>query len=283
MAVSVLENRTPRLPTGATYFDALRKLLGLQKSLPEKGRVQESTSPTILHVTHWKAGSQWLHKILHACRPDLTIVPPADARQFMKMPLQAGKIYPTAYVTREEFDQLQLPPNSRRFVVIRDLRDTLVSGYFSLKYSHAVEGHGAVRKLRGMLEAIDGMEAGLIALSCGWLRENAKIQESWCDSGERVLRYEDLLVHDLDLLEPVLLDRCELPVAREHFRDCVRAMRFENLTGGRKRGTEDRGAHERNGIAGGWREHFTPRVKQVFKSLWGDVLIKTGYEKDMNW
>ena len=92
--------------------------------------------PTIFHVTHWKAGAQWIHKILRACTPDLVVAPQIDEVQFLKQPLQAGKVYPTVYVTRQQFESVALPDSWRRFVVIRDLRDTAVSAYFSFLFSH---------------------------------------------------------------------------------------------------------------------------------------------------
>lgn len=39
----------------------------------------------------------------------------------------------------------------------------------------------------------------------------------------------------------------------------------------------------RSGKVGGWREHFTPAHKVLFKQYAGDLLIKLGYEKDMDW
>ena len=54
--------------------------------------------------------------------------------QFLHKPMGAGRIYPTLYITREQFESV--PPPLAGFVVIRDLRDTLVSLYFSLKHSH---------------------------------------------------------------------------------------------------------------------------------------------------
>lgn len=37
-------------------------------------------------------------------------------------------------------------------------------------------------------------------------------------------------------------------------------------------------AHVRNPQAGQWKEHFTPRVEQVFEERYGDVLTKLGYD-----
>src|SRR5262249_55757916 len=82
--------------------------------------------PTVLHVTHAKAGSQWLYKILHQCAPERIVAPQYEMVQFVGSPVRAGKIYPTLYVTREQLEGVALSPGARRFVIIRDLRDTLV-------------------------------------------------------------------------------------------------------------------------------------------------------------
>ncbi|MGB9871743.1 MAG: Wzt carbohydrate-binding domain-containing protein [Anaerolineae bacterium] len=238
-------------------------------------------APTIFHITHWKAGSQWIHKILAQCVPDKIVPPQLDETQFLHWPLQPGKVYPTVYVTKQQFDSVRLPSNFRRFVIIRDLRDTLVSAYFSIKVSHPVL-EPRLANWRAVLHSLS-LEDGMIYLMDEWLPGCARIQVSWLEAGERLIRYEDLLEHDLEILEPLLLEQCQLPVSRERFREVVLANRFERLTGGRPRGQEDISAHERKGIAGDWRNYFTDRVKQAFKTRYGGLLVATGYEKDLNW
>lgn len=101
----------------------------------------EEDIPTLFHVTHWKAGSQWIHKILLTLVPD-RIVGPQDAEvQFLQWPIRPGKVYPTVYISKHQFDTVRLTAPWLRFVVIRDLRDTLISAYFSLKFSHPVAPH----------------------------------------------------------------------------------------------------------------------------------------------
>lgn len=39
----------------------------------------------------------------------------------------------------------------------------------------------------------------------------------------------------------------------------------------------------RSGKAGGWRQHFTPAHKQLFKNTTGDLLTRLGYEQNQNW
>jgi Sulfotransferase domain len=58
---------------------------------------------------------------------------------------------------------------------------------------------------------------------------------------------------------------------------------FEQLTGGRQRGTEDSNSFFRKGMAGDWKHYFTKDDKQVFKQEAGELLIRLGYEKDLSW
>jgi 2-polyprenyl-3-methyl-5-hydroxy-6-metoxy-1,4-benzoquinol methylase len=244
-------------------------------------QIAATVNPTIIHVTHWKAGSQWLHGILRQCVPNQIVPPQVDEIQFVNWPIQAGKVYPTVYVTKQQFDRVQMPANSRHFVVIRDLRDTLVSAYFSMRISHPILMSG-LTQLRSTLQSLN-MEDGFLYLLDEWLPCCANIQSSWIEASERVIRYEDLLEHDLDILEPLLLDECQLPVSRKRLRKVILANRFEKVTRGRERGREDITAHERKGITGDWRNHFTERVRHAFKIRYGQLLVATGYEQDFSW
>jgi lipopolysaccharide transport system ATP-binding protein len=238
-------------------------------------------APAIFHVTHPKAGSQWLRRILTECCPERVFVPREDLSHFLRRPLAPAGIYPALYVTRQQFESVALPPHWQRLVVIRDLRDTLVSCYFSVKYSHTTE-FTVVREWRQKLRTLS-VEDGLIWLLEAWLHRVAAIQQSWLESGDQLIRYEDLLEYDLEILEPILLDDCQLPITPGRLREVVLAARFERLTGGRARGQEDLSAHERKGVAGDWRCHFTPRVVEHFKERHGDLLLALGYEHDWHW
>ena len=239
-------------------------------------------SPTIFHVTHYKAGSRWIHRILKACVNERLLVVHDELSEFLEQPIQPGRVYSAVYVTREQFESVSLPEESRHFVVIRDLRDTLVSGYFSLKVSHAKFEVDDVTSFRGRLQHLD-FEEGLMQTLEEWLPLNAQIQQSWVEAGEPVIRFEDLLERDWDILEPTLLDRCELGVPRGRLRRAIENESFERLSGGRTRGEEDVDSHYRKGIAGDWTNYFTDSVKDAFKERWGELLVATGYERDLNW
>lgn len=237
--------------------------------------------PTIFHVTHWKAGSQWVRKILEACAPDSIVAPRVYEAQFLSDPIQPGMVYPTVYVTREQFYKVKLPESWKRFIVIRDLRDTLVSVYFSIRFSHQTIADEIV-KWRTVLVSLSE-EDGLLYLFDEWLPRCVAIQQSWLGGEDALLKYEELLGNDVKILEAALIDRCQLPVSREFFREVVLANQFERLTAGRRRGVENVQSHERKGISGDWKNHFTDKIKDVFKEKYGNLLVDTGYEKDLNW
>jgi len=266
------------LPARAS-FDVQSGSPGQQAAPPATPDAGANLPPTVLHITHWKAGSQWIHKILRQACPDLVETSEGDLG---RRPLVQGRLYPTVYMSRQEVDRLVSRDRSRRFIVIRDLRDTLVSAYFSFKLSHPVIP-GFSTRLRNVLRTVD-VESGLVYLMDDFLPKCAAIQLSWLEGeNEFLVRYEDLLTNDQALLESALIDHCGLPVTREKLRKAVLAARFETLTGGRARGHEDLTAHERKGISGDWHNHFTEKVKRAFKARYGGLLVASGYEADLSW
>jgi lipopolysaccharide transport system ATP-binding protein len=111
----------------------------------------------------------------------------------------------------------------------------------------------------------------------------ADIHASWLDSGEPIVYYERLVEDDFGTLKEAFIDRMQLPISEESLRTAVETCRFEQLSGGRSKGTEDQESHYRKGVAGDWRNYFTPKVTDAFKKRFGDILIAAGYENDQNW
>jgi lipopolysaccharide transport system ATP-binding protein len=236
--------------------------------------------PAVFHITHYKAGSQWIFRILKAICEDRIVHAQPGCAHFLGQTLRPSGVYPTVYVTREEFEAADTPRNSSKFIVIRDLRDTLISGYFSLKTSHTPMNNKMI-EVRGQLQD-QTVADGLQMLMERWLRVNATIQRSWVGSSDPLIRYEDLLADDLGILEPLFLNHCGMRIAPEALRAAIVANRFEARSG-RKRGDEDTSSHERKGVAGDWRNYFTDKLASKFKELYGDLLIATGYESNDRW
>jgi len=272
----------PRTPAGGAFrWDtALPAVGGGLVSRVRRWLGPAVGTPTVFHITHHKAGSQWVNRVLHALAYDRLVLPEAGDAQFFRKPLVPGKVYPTVYVTREQFETATLPPNSRWFVVIRDLRDTLISGYFSIKHSHAMEEEADLQ-LRARLHD-SSFEDGMLHLLDHWLPERAAVQESWANGPDDALKYEDILARDEEILGRVLIGHCRLAITPERLKEVVLANRFE-ARAGRKRGEEDVKSHERKGVVGDWRNHFTDSFAKAFKARYGELLVATGYEKNGRW
>ncbi|MEM8567460.1 MAG: sulfotransferase domain-containing protein [Bacteroidota bacterium] len=234
-------------------------------------------SNTIFHITHWKAGSQWIHRILRELFPKNIVSPKVYEKQFLEEPLLDGYIYPTVYVTREQFFSVSLPSNYKKFIIIRDLRDTLVSGYFSIRYSHALVDE-TLRIWREQLECLS-TEDGLLLLMDEWLPESAQIQKSWINTNEVLIRYEDLLNKDNKILFDVLINKCSLSISPERLTAVIAKNRFKQVANGRPPGQEDIFSHQRKGVSGDWKNYFTPLVIKEFMASYGDLLSQAGYEE----
>ena len=70
----------------------------------------------------------------------------------------------------------------------------------------------------------------------------------------------------------------EAPIER-----IVEANSFQNLSKGRAQGQESGRSFFRKGVAGDWRNQFTPETRSLYKDRIGQFLIETGYERDLNW
>jgi len=244
------------------------------------GRIQSfiSPSPTVFHITHWKAGSQWVKAVLTAAQPDRVVPQKLFVAHVLVDPIKPGMIYPGVYLSREQFNAIVIPQPDIKFIIIRDLRDTLISWYFSLKISHPINER--VQGFREKLNSLD-FEQGLIYLMETRLRDVARIQMSWINSNEFIVCYEDLLANEEEHFGRILT-HCQIELQEDKLHDIITANSFETVTG-RKKGEEEIASHYRKGIAGDWKNYFSKAIKVEFKERFGDVLIQTGYEIDNNW
>jgi lipopolysaccharide transport system ATP-binding protein len=247
---------------GAMRITVAENAVKFEQSFNKVSMTSPGKNPTVFHITHWKAGSQWLYKILREIALERIVPPQLGEKQFFEASLVRGGVYPTLYVTKEQFHSVLLPNDYRKFIVIRDLRDTLISGYFSIRYSHAVIDE-RLASWRKQLESMT-TEDGLLMLMDEWLPMSARIQKSWLDTGETITRYEDLLEKDTEILEEILIGQCEIQVTPQRLREIVLANRFENMTGGRKPGEENVTAHERKGITVTGRITLHPASRRNF-------------------
>ncbi len=237
-------------------------------------------NPTVFHVTHWKAGSQWVRAVLTAAAPGRVISPDHDPGWFFNTPLVDGGVYTPVYATREKFCAVVAPDsNHRTFVVIRDPRDTAVSWYFSLLHSHTLED-ASVGDSRAILRRLSKTD-GLALVISNHLRDAIEIQQTWIRSGVPIFRYEQMR-SDQHGQFAKMLEYCRIDLPEPRRKAIVARNSFERKTWWRF-GRESRKSHLRKGVAGDWKNHFCPRLKKLFKHLYGQALVDSGYETDSDW
>ncbi len=236
--------------------------------------------PTVFHITHWKAGSQWVFQVLSGCAADRIIHPEPYGYQFLRQPIVRGHIYPTLYVTRDEFETVPIPDPHLEFFVVRDLRDVLISAYFSEKQSHVPQSNPERHQRQAKLSILP-LTGGLRYVMHMLLPRVARIQTSWLNSGVPVFRYEEFLQDELGQFERVL-KHCQIAASPGRLQEIVATYSFERMSG-RPKGVEDITSHHRKAVAGDWKSYLTGELLDEFKELYDETLIETGYESNRDW
>jgi hypothetical protein len=239
------------------------------------------TDRALVHVTHWKAGSQWVLGLLRDVFGGHVVVEPKpNVKHLFDEKMQGGKVYPCAYVNKLEFDALIMPENSRRVVLIRDLRDTLVSWYFSIRNTRLEVGQ--VPKLQWFLDRLS-KEQGLLYMMEVVLPPCAYIQRSWLEGGEQVMHFEEFMTDPVPALGRFFKEFWSMELPAPLVSNLAERHSFAKYSGGRSPGEENSKSHYRKGTHGDWRQHLTPGLIETFKARYADLMILSGYEKDDKW
>jgi hypothetical protein len=253
-----------------------------------------SRNKTIYHCCIQKTASQWFrqvlndpliwrsNKLLHYS-PSENFITEDDEILKKLNNLPTGVIASPLYIRFPDFFAMKKPGAYKAFFVSRDPRDLIVSNYFSLKYSHKLY-HPYIIEMRKKLNSMslnDGV-ADIISSSTAGIK---KTIEGWTNQDSdniRLVKYEDIFgVHQQKVFAD-LMKHCDINLSDSVIKLILKKYSFKNMTG-RAQGSEDVKSHYRKGIAGDWKNYFTDGHKELFKSLCGDLLIKSGYEKDHSW
>lgn len=178
----------------------------------------------------------------------------------------------------------------RTIYMIRDPRDIIVSHYHKIlsdpgsearelasRFCDAPLVHENIRiNLPGYIRFLfDGMQMASIPLD-RHIRK-ARALELY------TARYEDLLGREEETLTGIIEYLTGQVAEPERIRATIEATTFEKHTG-RKPGDEDVSvAVGRKGIAGDWKNCFTPESARTFADVAGDLLVECGYEPDGSW
>jgi len=202
----------------------------------------------------------------------------------------------------------------RGFHVIRDPRDVLISGF----YWHLSENSNFKNDMNQWIDerrkrlndAQNREDALLLEIEFSKCFFTAMAEWNYKQKNIIELKYEDMLDNQLAFFKkalgfvglPVVNDGSPQRLINKIIKDwkywpskntrhipksilkqALVNNSFKQQGNGRSRGEEEIGHKYRKGIAGDWKNHFTPRVKDTFRMQYGQLLIQLGYEKDMNW
>jgi hypothetical protein len=272
------------------------------KYLAMQGRVKtvrpayRTTVDNVYHCTVHKSGSQWIRNImqdwrvyrysgLRAHHYESQLPGGIDTRNLTERSLPdlmpADTVVTPIYSDLDNYLQYPKRDTFRGFFVLRDPRDVVVSWYFSARFSHRPMGPDIpkARKVladaplsEGLRYVIDYFDDfGLFAAQRSWV-DGSRLSEN-----ERVFKYEDLngpngLEHFRELFA-----HCDIRLPDKALRGLVADHSFENLSGGRKKGEENKQDHLRKGVAGDWKNHFDDDVAEYFAKVTGDLVDVLGY------
>jgi len=164
----------------------------------------------------------------------------------------------------------KLVPHMKVIHVIRDGRDVVTSGWF----------HNVRRKAhiftRDYTTQKDFVVRGQGAAQ--WITRITRAQEWGKHHISRYweVHYEDLVKRTVKEISG-LLNFLNVAHDSTSIKMCTDAGSFENVTGGRARGVEDRDSFYRKGIVGDWRNSLDPEAYTAFMKLAGPLMRKLGY------
>ncbi len=171
-------------------------------------------------------------------------------------------------------------PGMSAYFILRDPRDVVVShAYYvtSEDTRHALKEH--YNQLESYDEQLTASITGLEDVQFDFPDIVGRFAPyiDWLDRPEiLVLHYEKFLSHREETLHRVL----EHAIARGFAFEGDQDEAVETLSAAIDPGSSPT---FRSGKSGGWREKFAPAHKELFKQIAGDLLIRLGYEQDLNW
>jgi len=161
-------------------------------------------------------------------------------------------------------------PGAKFVHVLRDGRDCMVSGWF---HNLRVNPGETQRRYPGLRDFV-----AVIANSWKAFVERGMSFHAAHQDRCFTVRYEDMVANPRDTMRAVFRF-LSVDTSLDIVSRCVDAGRFENMSGGRQAGSEDRSSFLRQGRPENWRQHLTPEDNQAFLAIAGDVMARVGYKQ----
>ncbi|HKJ27771.1 MAG TPA: hypothetical protein VJ965_09050 [Anaerolineales bacterium] len=167
------------------------------------------------------------------------------------------------------------------YFILRDPRDVVVSHVFyvtELEPNHVHHRYYA-EELHTFEERLRVSILGRPELAHPFpdIRGRFEPYMGWLDRPEMlVLRFEDFILNRRETLGRVLVHAAARGFAYDGDLDAAVDLLSATID-------PENSPTFRSGKVGGWKAHFTPAFKDLFKQVSGDLLIRLGYEQDVDW
>lgn len=235
----------------------------------------------IVHCAHHRVGSAWFTKVLDAISDEYGLhfqnCRQVDLRRDTDVFLQDHSLV----------DLARLPPH-RGSHMVRDPRDVVVSRYFFHLWTKETWAHDPQVEYggRSYLEYLNSLdqEAGILAEIDKFADYGLGHMANWnyANPDFLELRYEDIIRDEDGEFRRLFVHYGFSPAAVERSLQIAKQFSFERQTK-RKVGQVEAKSHLRSGRPGEWRDVLSDRQKARCKEVFGDVLIRLGYETGYDW
>lgn len=240
--------------------------------------VRPGSSRGVFVLGYIKSGTNWLCKLVS----DVLDVPLMES-----WTLNFPKFTPCVY----HMHRFILLDSARRRTIylMRDGRDTTVSGYF-----HMVREGGLVKdrfdRVLGKASTVENIRENL-PIYIKFMQENktattdyrSHISE-WKKYKDIYItaKYEDLLNNTATELTRIITELRGCAPDPHKVKEVINKHEFSRVTK-RNRGDEDANSFVRKGISGDWKNYFSAESAMLYDEYAGDLLIELGYERDRSW
>lgn len=173
----------------------------------------------------------------------------------------------------------------KAFHVIRDLRDILVSQYFSHKDSHPLTHSYIIEDHDKLVSCSKDEGIRYLITESRFFRKLVNEISNWSYDDRNVYEttFERLTGNPFEEFSAIFsflgieIDNTTLTgILTDNQVSNLRLKHAKKLSGAKAN-------HYRKGVPGDWENHLKDKNKELFKQEYGDILIKLNYEKDANW
>lgn len=235
----------------------------------------------IVHCCYHKVGTAWFIRVLRAIARHYGL----QFQRCIQSDLKRDTDIFMEYMSRIEIGKL---PNYVGSHMIRDPRDMIISAYFYHLWTQEEWAHiprqnlnnltyqqhlNSLNQEEGLLAEMQGTSYEVITEMAGWNYHDPNFFE---------FKYEDIMRDEQAVFYQIFKHYQFNEDAINTCLNIAEKFSFNNKTK-RRKGTVDAKSHLRSGKTGEWQELFNKDHKQKFKELFGDLLIRLGYETNNDW